>query len=266
MLRLFPALVNAFKTNPATGLPLLDDFNQADVKNDQGLSSADPFIPYEGTVDPRLDWTVGRRGIPYLDWGPHPGRSWIRDQNFGGPYSPKKNVYYRAEEGTLTHVGYWAKGLVAINGNIIRFADVLLMAAECEIELGNLETARGYVNQIRRRAANTAGFVKNPDGSPAANYLIQEYTEPWADPENARKAVRFERRLELAMEGHRFYDLVRWGIAEKTLNEYLTVEGTKRPYLQGAVYRPHNAIFPIPQSHLDVINRDNTVFVQNPGY
>ncbi len=83
-------LVNHFKTDSVTGLPDLDNFNQVDVKNDIGLFSSDPFDPYEGTLDPRLDWTVGRRGIPYLDWGVHPGFDWIREQSSGGPYSPKK--------------------------------------------------------------------------------------------------------------------------------------------------------------------------------
>lgn len=69
------SLVNSYKTDPATGLPLLDTFNDFDVKNDQGLSSSEPFTPYEGTLDSRLDWTVGRRGIPFLDWGIMPGQS-----------------------------------------------------------------------------------------------------------------------------------------------------------------------------------------------
>lgn len=82
-------LVNAFRTDDK-GLPLLDTYNNQDVKSDQGLSSTDPFEPTTERLDPRIDWTVGRRGLPYLDWGPHPGAAWIRDQKYGGPYSPKK--------------------------------------------------------------------------------------------------------------------------------------------------------------------------------
>ena len=135
--------------------------------------------PHTGPLDPRLDWTVGRRGIPYLDWGPLPGKAWIRDQNYAGPFSPKKNVYYKANEGVLTEGT--SRQLSANNTRIIRFADVLLLAAETEAELGSLEKAREYVNLIRKRAANPAGFVKNPDGSPAANYVVNEYTSPWSD-------------------------------------------------------------------------------------
>ena len=55
------SLVNSFKTDPATGLPLLETWNEFDVKNDQGIASTSPFTPYSGTLDPRLDYTVGRR-------------------------------------------------------------------------------------------------------------------------------------------------------------------------------------------------------------
>src|SRR4029079_1611963 len=103
-------LVNHFKTDPVTGLPDLDHYNDVDVKNDEGIESSEPFTPYAGTLDPRLDWTVGRRGIPYLDWGNHPGKDWIRggNQALDGPYSPKKNVYYKSQQGQLTDVSFWS--------------------------------------------------------------------------------------------------------------------------------------------------------------
>ena len=63
-----------------------------------------PFTPDAGNLDPRLDWTVGRRGIPYLDWGAHPGKKWIRDQGNGGPYAPKKMVYYKSQKGKFQMV------------------------------------------------------------------------------------------------------------------------------------------------------------------
>ncbi len=99
---------------------------------------------------------------------------------------------------------------------MIRFSHAILWLAECEIELGNLERARTLVNQIRARAQNAAGFVKRADGTNAANYVIGQYTAAWTDPVFARKAVRFEERLEFGMEGHRFFDLVRWGIADQS--------------------------------------------------
>jgi starch-binding outer membrane protein, SusD/RagB family len=271
-------LVNAFKTN-TNGLPLIDTYNNADLKNDQGITSADPFTPDNTTtLDPRLDWTVGRRGIPYLDWGKHPGSGWIRAQVYGGPYSPKKNVYYKAQEGTLTSASGWTKGYNTNNVKLMRYAELLLLAAEAEVELNGLEKARDYVNQVRRRAANPDGMVKQykDDSKPAegstdklaANYLIKEYTAAWTNQAVAREAVRFERRLELGMEGHRFFDLVRWGVAEKVLNDYLTVEARKRTYLVGAKFTAGKSEYrPIPN---DVYVRSSLdgkpTLTQNPGY
>jgi hypothetical protein len=258
-------LVNAFKTG-ADGLPLLDTFNDADVTNDQGVEATQPFTPYTGTVDPRLDWTVGRRGIQYLDWGVHPGKAYIRDQAYAGPYSPKKHVMYRSDVGTNTFAGN--PRLNANNYRMIRYSHVLLWLAEIEVELDNLENARGYVNQIRARAANPDGFVKNTDGTPAANYVINEYTTPWIDQDEARKAVQFEQRLEFAMEGHRRFDLVRWGIAAETLNAYYAVEGTKRTYLSNVQFVPgKHEYFPIPlQEILNSQMQGSPTLEQNPGY
>src|SRR4030095_631372 len=78
-------LVNHFKTDPVTGLPDPDHFDDVNIKNDEGIESTDHFTTETVTLDPRIDWTVGRRGIPYLDWGPHPGKIWMWDQHFGGP-------------------------------------------------------------------------------------------------------------------------------------------------------------------------------------
>lgn len=196
------------------------------MKNDYKIASSAPFTEDAGPVDPRLDFTVGRRGIPYLDWTEHPGKDWIRDQTYAGPYSPKKFVYYKRQENTLTDGSSWTRGYATMNFNIIRFADVLLMAAEAEIEAGSLEKAREYTNMVRSRAANQASWVtENNDKTKfAANYVISMYDSPWTDKEVAKTAVRMERKLELAQEGHRFFDLVRWGIADTELNKYLAYE------------------------------------------
>ena len=252
-------LVNAYKVDATTGLPLLTTFNDMSVKSDQGLKSTDPFAPETAPLDSRLDWTVGRRGIPYLDWGTHPGQKWVRDQSNGGPYSPIKNVYYKKQEKNLTDASFWTNGVVANNYSMIRYADVLLWAAECEVEVGTLEKARELVNIVRARAANPAGWVQ---GSPA-NYKVGLYTSFSSQP-IARDAVRFERRLEFAMEGHRFFDLVRWGIAASTLNAYVAKEKTLRSYLQTAVFTTgKNEYFPIPQGEID---QSQSSLKQNPGY
>lgn len=259
-------LVNSFQTD-ANGLPLLDNYNKTDVKSDDGIKSADAFTPHTGNLDPRLDWTVGRRGIPYLDWGKHPGSIWIRDQSYAGPYSPIKNTHYKSQEGTLTTSSGWTSGYNANNLKLIRYADVLLMAAEAEVELGNLEKARSYVNQVRKRAANPDGFVKD-GAAPAANYVIGTYDAAWTDAATARKAVRFERRLELGMEGHRFFDLVRWGVAADVKNAYYAKEKAKRPYLgAGSFTAGKNEIYPIPAKAITQSAKNGTpTLKQNPGY
>ncbi len=259
-------LVNSHRTD-AKGLPLLDgSYNSSTnaVKSDQGIASKDPFTPDAGNLDPRLDWSVGRRGIPYLDWQDHPGQDWIRDQAFSGPYAPKKFVFYKSQDKTLTDGSSWTDGYSAINYPVIRFADVLLMAAEAEVETGSLETARGYVNQVRKRAANSATWVTK-NGKPAANYVIGTYDTPFASQDAARSAVRFERRLELSGEGHRFFDLVRWGVAAAAINTYLKFEGgILTNQLGGTTFTAgKNEYMPIPQGQIDL---QPGVLKQNPGY
>ncbi|MBK9490744.1 MAG: RagB/SusD family nutrient uptake outer membrane protein [Haliscomenobacter sp.] len=260
-------LVNSFRVN-ATGLPLLDgSYNTGanQVKTDMGLGSGDAFTPDAGTLDPRLDWSVGRRGIPFLDWQDHPGAAWIRNQPNGGPYSPIKYTYYKSDRGSLQDNSSWTPGYTALNYTIIRFADVLLMAAECEVEIGSLEKAREYTNMIRARAANTAGWVKRADGSNAANYVIGLYNTPWTDKAVARTAVQFERKIELSGEGHRFYDLVRWGTAASVVNAYLAYESKFLPgTLGGATMTAgKHEYLPIPQSQIDLTP---DALKQNPGY
>ncbi len=258
-------LVNAFKTNE-NGLPLLDTFNATDLPSDQNIESTAPFTPYAGAVDSRLDWTVGRRGITYLDWGVHPGKAYVRDQAYGGPYSPKKHVMYRSDVGTNTFAGN--PRLNANNYRMIRYSHVLLWLAEVEAEIGDLDKARGYVNQVRKRAANPNGFVKGADGKAAANYVVGSYDTPWTSKELARKAVQFEERLEFAMEGHRRFDLVRWGLADQVLNAYYSTEATKRSYLKGVTFvKGKHEYFPIPlQEILNSKKGSQETLTQNPGY
>jgi hypothetical protein len=151
---------------------------------------------------------------------------------------------------------------------MIRYSHVLLWLAEIEVELGNLDVARGYVNQIRTRAANPAGFVRKTDGSNAANYVIGTYDTSWPDQATARKAVQFEQRLEFGMEGHRRFDLVRWGIADQKLNAYYLVEGNKLSYLKGVLFvKGKHEYFPIPlQEILNSQKNGKPTLTQNPGY
>jgi len=260
-------LTNSFRT--ASGLPLLDkSYNSDPVANDYNVESDDAFTEDAGPLDPRIDWSVGRRGIPYLDWIEHPGKAWIRSQPYAGPYSPKKFIYYKSQENSFTDGSSWTRGYATMNYNIMRYADVLLMAAEAEIEAGSLEQARTYVNLVRARAANPAFWVQEYDGSgPAANYEITEYPpSQFASQASAREAVRFERKLELSGEGHRFFDLVRWGVAAEELNDYLAYESTLLvTKFGGASFTAgKNEYYPIPQTQVDIQGPE--VLVQNPGY
>jgi starch-binding outer membrane protein, SusD/RagB family len=266
--------VNSFRTS--AGLPLLDfTYNNSPVKNDQGLPknpakdattglayTDDAFVPDAGPLDPRLDWSVGRRGIPYWDWGLHTGADWIRDQTYSGPFSPKKQVYKLSQQGKFTEVGSWTSGYTANGYRMIRYADVLLLLAECQIETNDLAGALVNINLIRTRAANPAGFVMKIDATgkttttPAANYVISNYTT-LGTQDNARVILRMERKLELGQEGHRWFDLNRWGIAVTELNRALAYEKTMpwgNALYGSATVTSKNLIFPIPQSQIDVSN------------
>lgn len=249
--------VNSFRTT-SNGLPLLDgSYNSDPVLNDQGLLSTDSsYVEDPGSLDPRLDWTVGRRGIPYLDWGEHTGADWIRDQAYAGPYSPKKQVYRKSQEGVFTEVGNWTSGWTANGYRMIRFADVLLLLAECQIKTGDLQAARTNINLVRTRAANEDGFVKEEDGTTnAANYVISTYTDAFADADEAMEALMMERKLELGMEGHRLFDLNRWGIAASEITRILEYESPLRPAMYAeAVFDPGDEIYPIPQRQIDLSN------------
>lgn len=256
--------VNSFRTSG--GLPLLDySYNSNPVKNDQGIAVSTPFVPDAGPLDPRLDWSVGRRGIPYWDWGKHTGADWIRDQSYSGPYSPKKQVYKKSQEGTYTEVGNWTSGWTANGYRMIRYADLLLMIAECQIETGDLAGARTNINLVRARAANPAGFVM--DGAvPAANYVVNEYPAtgyPFDTQVNARLALYMERKLELGQEGHRYFDLNRWGITVNELNRSLQYEESMpwgNSLYGNAFVGPEDVTYPVPQLQID---QSNGNLVQN---
>lgn len=259
-------LANAFRVDE-NGLPLFDAYNDDDFKNDYGINSDEPFEPDTTTpVDPRLDYTVGRRGIDYNGYGEHIGKDWIRSSfaEISGPYLPKKNIYQAEEEGVSRGTGNWGQEHSGINYNVIRYADVLLMAAEAAVELGDTNTALNYVNQVRDRAANTP-VVQALDGSgPAANYQVGLYTS-FPDATFAREAVRFERRVELGMEGHRIFDLRRWGVTTTVLTEYYANESRTIANFGGKV-RPYTTTYDLLPIPLESIDLSQGVLTQNPGY
>lgn len=227
-------------------------------------------------VDPRIDWTVGRDGVPYKDWGPH-ASGWIRQEAFGGPYSPKKNAHEESSD-AQANVGWAPAQQNSVNIHIYRYADALLLLAEAEVEAGVLENAREIVNEIRARAGAAAqgpgddpSTIAVPIDDPSitwADYEIGQYVLPWTDRDFARQAVRTERRLELAMEGQRFFDLKRWGIADAVLNPYIQVEQTRRSFLSAAAaFTERYFLFPIPSVQIELSEVDDEErLVQNPGW
>ena len=275
-------LVNAFKTS-VDGLPLIgknkagleDTYNEVDLPNDQGVVATAAFsLNVSAPVDPRLDWTVGRRGVNFLDWGKMPGASWIRDQNYAGPYTGKKWMYYLADEGSSTHST--SKRSVNNNYRLLKLSMVILWLAEIEAEANDLGKAEEYVNLIRNRAK--AGKVQDA----TVNNVINPYpagTFAANGKDYALNAVYMENRLEFAMEGHRFFDLVRWGIAADFLNKmYIPKEGAagrdlagntynKRSYMVGKTFTDKNKYFPLPID--EILNSQKggvATLKQNDGY
>jgi starch-binding outer membrane protein, SusD/RagB family len=272
--------VDQFRTKP-NGLPYLDYYatNANSVKSDYGLSSTDPFTPDTVGLDPRLDWVVGRRGIPFLDYGIMPGRRWIRGPEIGGPYIMKKFNVKNSEMGIYTTSK--ASFNNAINVCIIRYPDVLLWAAECEARVGSLANARNLVNQVRDRmkqnSTNANNWVKLDDGvTNAANYRIDLYPSDGSAEDafksipEALQAILFERGLELGLEGHRFWDILRFGVDETYFNAWAAKQNTALPgqAINTYVYtRVPDAYSPIPTTAIDnsLLNGVATL-TQNPGY
>jgi hypothetical protein len=270
-------LVNFFRVD-ANGLPLaiaVGDLEPLDATAAWNANNANFVAGNMAPVDPRLDWTVGRDGVPFKDWGPHaPG--WIRDPVYSGPYSPKKNIHEKAS-GAQSDVGWTNTQLNSVNIHIYRYADLLLLLAEAEVEVGSLDAARVLVNQVRARAGvkaqgpgTSAANIAVPIHDPSitwANYQIGLYPS-FPSKEYARTAVRYERRLELAMEGHRLYDLRRWDTAAPVLNSYISVEKTRRPRLENAVpFTDRHKWYPIPSVQIDLSKVDGVAqLTQNPGW
>ena len=280
-------LANAFKVD-ANGLPLFDTFNATDLKNDQGIASKDEFIPATDLLDPRIDFTMGRRGLPYMDWGIMRGMDWIRDQSWGGPYvTVEKTFFYKSERNTLSTTTGWQTGICANNFRYLRFGHILLWRAEVAASEGDLATALKYVNQIRVRAGKEVVMgkvniyklpldVNNGEtwksyvdfNQPAANYKVGVYTA-FADKAAAMKAVQWEQRLEFATEGMRFFDLRRWDIATPgsmaaTLNAFALADQRQRPdVMKGASFDAKDKYMPVPQTQMDL---QPGVLKQNTGY
>jgi len=288
-------LANAFAVDPVRGLPKAfltpASFN---TRDSTWVAAA------TDTVDPRLDWTIGRDNVPFKDWGLH-GPKWIRAPGYGGRYSPKKNAHENGS-GSQSQVGWNSAQLNSVHYHLYRYADLLLLLAEAEVQGagGTMANALAIVDSIRARAGVTAqgcgggvnhaadstleaaypacvghkGEIAVPINDPTikwATYKVGLYTlADWPDAATALRAIRLERRLELAMEGQRLFDLRRYGFteAQQTMTDYLTKEKTRRTYkVAQNPYESKHQLFPIPQIEIDLSKQGTTsVLTQNTGW
>ena len=247
-------LVSAYRTN-SDGLPMLDDF--ADVEYTVGSSQ---------TVDPRLFVTVGVPGTPYM-FNPNfmisESNAWSRSGGtFGYFVSLKQNVDPALTDSYLYLCdSQWASSM---NRIVFRYADVLLMRAEALAQLGQTSEAIALVNTVRERAANMAAnsVVSNYPNKYGVRYAVGKYNGSYSK-DQTMKIIKMERRLELAMESERFFDLVRWGDAATVLNKYYTSESDKMNFLSGSQFTVNkNEYLPVPWEQMAASNGHYT---QNCG-
>lgn len=249
-------LINAFQTS-AAGLPLFDTYNNNDIVPNNDFQTR--------LFDPRMDHTAAIPGHPYKY---RPGFiydvSWARAPQIYGPLLSMKETVLPDDPTFKKYPPFMSSGK---NWAIIRFADVLLFKAEALIELNRPQEALPLINQIRTRAANSTNLLKQLNGAATSNYKIDTYKPGvncvWSQ-QYATEALRYERRMEFALEGYRFFDLVRWGIAADYINKYLTVEKTRRPHLRDATFtKGRDEYLPIPTNQ---INFSKGLYVQNSGW
>lgn len=252
-------LVNSFKTT-AGGVPDFDNY----LTSGNIIELTDGFIY---NVDPRLDFTVGRKGTQWKNYTKRAyDLTWVREPATYGTFACKKFVVGQNDPNMVLG---WPWGGSALNFQIIRYADVILWKAEALIELGRQDEALSLINEIRQRTMKSEVCTAYKKTTPAANYIMDIYKPgvncgAWTQ-DYARTALRFERKLEFSMEGERFFDLVRWGAAESTLNEYFLHEKGVRSYItdETKFVSGRDEYLPIPQAQISL---SKGIYSQNPGY
>ncbi|EJX10452.1 SusD family protein [gut metagenome] len=243
-------LVNAFRTDK-NGHPLFDAFNaqDVDVKRDY--------------TDPRLYLTVGMPGMPYefnKNYMMDKSIAWSRSNGLYGYYvTLKHNVDPDCEY--LIKGSWWGSPM---NRIVLRYADVLLMRAEALVQLndGRLGEAVNLVNELRNRARKSTRMIADYEAEYGVHFNVQPYNGSYTQSQ-VLEIVKFERRVELAMESERFFDLVRWGEAEQTLNQYYAAEADNcNIYTSASFTKNKNEYLPIPFAQLSASNGH---YIQNCG-
>lgn len=228
-------LVNAYRTD-ADGHPFIDTFNNKDYDLTQD-------------ADPRLFLTVGLTGLPYefnSKYMMDASATWSRSNGLYGYYvTLKQNV--DPDCGYLVKGSWWG---TPMNRIVFRYADVLLERAEAYAQLNETGEAIKLVNEIRKRAKQSTGMIANYPSDYGVKFNISTYNGTYSQ-EEALKIVKMERRLEMGMESERFFDLVRWGEAEKVLNKYFAEE-TNNCSIYGDAHftADKNEYLPIPFSQV----------------
>jgi hypothetical protein len=248
-------LVNSFKTDN-TGLPMFTTFNNSDA------TEGDDFK--NNSFDPRLDHTVAIPGHPYKYSSFIYQKTWARAPQIYGYFSTLKETV-APDDPSFQKVPPFMSS--SKNFEVIRYADVLLWKAEALIKLNRFNDALPIINAVRQRAINSTAKLKYANGTFYSNYKMDVYKPgvncTWT-ADFAWQALVWERRLEFAMEGNRFFDLVRWGIADTYLNKYFLEEKAKRAYLKDAKFtKNRDEYLPIPLAQL---NYSRGVYKQNVGW
>ena len=249
-------LINSFKTD-ANGLPMFASYNDVDVAASLDFQTS--------TFDPRLDHTVAKPGAPFkykTDFIFE--RFWARAPAVYDAFASLKEAVLPGDASFQKIPPFMSSSK---NWEIIRYSDVLLWKAEALIELGRQDEAYPLINQVRDRSSKSKALLKLANGNPTSNYNVQLYKPgvncTWTQ-EYARKALRFERRIEFATEGYHFFDLVRWGVAAQTMNAYFNVEKSRANHLATAKFTAaRDEYFPIP---LNQVNFSKGLYKQNKGW
>ncbi|MBR5715492.1 MAG: RagB/SusD family nutrient uptake outer membrane protein [Bacteroidales bacterium] len=252
-------LVNAFKVDD-NGFPMFDTYD-----NEHNIHPVNG-IPVDQKWDPRLFHTVGMPTFPYK----YEAEYTLTTDNSRNPanygfYTSLKEVPQRSKGESYTESTWQG---FAMDDYVVRYTEVMLWRAEALIETGNIAEAINIINQIRTRANNSvAKYIPY-----AANQVrTLGYYQTGVSKEDARKYLRWEKRLEMAMEPERYFDLRRWGLASSTLNAFFASE--KEGNYDGTAFAGYysdafftagkNEYWPIPYNQLFYVPG---LYTQNKGY